>query len=153
MAPLHFSIGFSFVFHCVLLCFLMDSPCFFNAPLHFSIGFSFVFQCVPLCFLMGPLNYSIGFSFVFYWVPLVFLWVPFIILWVSPCFVMDPLHYSIGFPPSFFNGSPHSSIGFSFVFPMCSPLFSNSFPSLFYWVLLRFILGSSLFLTAPLIFL
>ena len=33
------------------------------------------------------------------------------------------------------------------------PLFSNGFPSFFYWVLLRFLLGSSLVLLPPFIFL
>ena len=100
-----FSNGFHSLVYWVLLCFLSGSSLFLMAP---------------FIFLLCSTLFSSGLSYAFYCVPFVFLWVPFSILWVSPCFVMDPLHYSIGFPPSFFNGSPHSSIGFSFVF-QCVP--------------------------------
>ena len=156
---------------CLFPLFSNGFPSFFYwVLLRFLLGSSLVLL-PPFIFLLCSTLFSSGLSYAFYCVPFVFLWVPFIILWVSPCFVMDPLHYSIGFPPSFFNGSPHSSIGFSVVF-QCVPLyflmgslhsslgFSFAFywiplcfwwpPLLFYWVLLCFLIGSPLFSNAPL---
>ena len=98
-----------------------------------------------------PLN---GFPMHFEWIS------PFIILWVSPCF---------------FSGSPHSAIGFSFVFqrvPLCfewfpftlllgSPMFSIVLPfvfqrwppSFFYCPPLCFLVGPYVFYWVPLWFL
>ena len=100
---------------CLFPLFSNGFPSFFYwVLLRFLLGSSLVLL-PPFIFLSCSTLFSSGLSYAFYWVPFVFLWVPFIILWVSPCFVMDPLHYSIGFPPSFFNGSPHSSIGWGWI--------------------------------------
>ena len=75
---------------------------------------------------------------------------------------MFPLFFD-GFPsffswgsPWFFNGPPHSPIGFSFVFqrvPLCFPFVSDARPVFLYWFLLCFLIGSPLFSNAPFIFL